>query len=127
MNLLSATMPATAAVLPPVTLSLRHSTGWAPGPTGKQQPAYAAPVSGQGSFQPMSQAALAKIDGLDQQGRYRRIYLFGQWFGVVRAAQLGGDFVTHPDGTFWLVVKEMEMYAGYWTSVLGCQQLAAPP
>jgi hypothetical protein len=123
---MAAAMPAIGAVLPQVTVVLRRSTGWTPGPTGKQVPVYAAAVSGPGSDQPISQAALAKIDGLNQQGRYRSVYLYGAWFGVVRPGQTGGDMLQLPDGSWWLVEREMERYPD-WTRVLACLQTSGPP
>jgi hypothetical protein len=118
--------PATSAVLSTETLLLRRSTGWTAGPTGKQQPQYAAAVSGQGSVQPVSQKDLDKVaavyGNLNQQGDYKSVYLYGSWRGVVRAAQTGGDLLTRTDGSVWLVVVQAEEYPD-WSRVIACRQL----
>ncbi len=61
------------------------------------------------------------MQGLNLNGEKRSIYVSGDWKGVARASQQGGDIITMPDGTVWLVVQVLEN----WFSTAGWAKVAA--
>ncbi len=71
-------------------------------------PAYAAPVSVQVQMQSLTYQDLQQLDGVNIQGERRAMYLNGDWNGLVREDQKGGDLITLPNGTIWLVAQVLE-------------------
>jgi hypothetical protein len=100
--------PCVAAVNPWVTVSIAASAGYATAPDGKRTPAYADPVSMFAQAQPLTFRDLAQLDGLNLQGERRALYLNGNWNGIVRSEVKGGDLVTLPDDSLWLVALVLE-------------------
>jgi len=74
--------------------------------SGAVTTAFSAPAQ----IQSLTYSDLMKMDGLNIQGQRRALYLNGRFDGVVRPALKGGDLVTFPDGTKWLVAMVLE----YW-------------
>lgn len=73
-----------------------------------------------GQVQPLSTSDLKQIEGLNLGGIKKSMYVNGDLNSVVRIALKGGDLVTLPDGTTWLVATQVEgwnMTAG-WTKVV---------
>jgi len=62
-------------------------------------------------IQALSTKDLRQIDGLNLQGTLRAIYLNGAVAGLVRPTQQGGDIITFPDGTVWLVNQVLEPWS----------------
>ncbi len=60
--------------------------------------------------QALSWRDLQMIDGLTLQGERRAIYLFGAVDGVSRPTNQGGDLITFPDGSIWLVALVLESW-----------------
>jgi len=53
---------------------------------------------------------LTQISGLNLNGTRRAIYLSGNVDGVVRPDMKGGDLLTFPDGSVWLVAMQLEAW-----------------
>lgn len=58
--------------------------------------------------QPLSNRDLQQLDGLNLGGQKLAIYTNGAVNAVVRYLLKGGDLVTLPDGTTWLIVQQIE-------------------
>jgi hypothetical protein len=74
--------------------------------------------------QPLTWRDLQQLDGLNLNGDRRGLYVSGDLNGVVRVALKGGDLVTLPDGSVWLVVQQLEgwnMTAGWTKAALVLQ------
>lgn len=57
---------------------------------------------------------LTQIEGLNLQGERRAIYFYGDNVkAIVRPTQRGGDLVTFPDGSVWLVAIVLESWPGW--------------
>ena len=70
--------------------------------------------------QALSTRDLRQIEGLNLQGTLKALYVSGDLTGVVRATLKGGDLVTLPDGTVWLItlVPEPWNITAGWTKAL---------
>lgn len=64
-----------------------------------------------GQVQPMGYKDLAQVEGLNLNGRKAALYMNGQINGVVRVQLKGGDLITYPDGSVWLVVQALEDFS----------------
>lgn len=98
------------AVNPFIDVQIVVSTGYTVDSTYKQVPTYAAPVTYSGQVQPLSTGDLRHLDALNIQGVERVIYISGAYKAVVRSDAVGGDLVTLPDGTNWLVTVVFEQW-----------------
>lgn len=97
-----------SVVLPQTSLIIKVSTGYTTGPDGKRVPTYAAPVTVMGSVQAMTSADLMQYESINVERVTTKIYVNGQVDGLVRAARKGGDLITTPDGSVWLVTNVFE-------------------
>lgn len=82
-----------------------------------------------GQVQPLSGADLRQIEGLNLQGSMKAIYVNGRLAGGVRVELKGGDVVTLPDRTAWLVTKMLEPWnvtAGWTKALLTLQNTTDP-
>lgn len=84
------------------------STGYTTAPDGRRTPAYADPVPMLGQLQSLTFRDLAQLAGLNLQGERRALYLNGRWNGIVRQEVKGGDLVTLPDASLWLIALVLE-------------------
>lgn len=89
---------------------------------GTRVPAYAAPVSVSCQRQSLQYSDIAQLDGLNIQGIRDKIYLNGDWNAIVRPDRKGGDLITMPDNTKWLVAVVLENWPD-WTCVAVSRQL----
>jgi hypothetical protein len=64
---------------------------------------------------------LQQIDGLNLQGNRNGIYFYGQIDGIVRPDNKGGDLITFPDGSIWLVAMVLEDWPD-WCKVAATRQ-----
>jgi hypothetical protein len=74
--------------------------------------------------QALSGRDLRQIEGLNLQGTLKTIYVNGRIAGVVRVQSKGGDLVTLPDGSVWLVSQVLEPWnatAGWTKAVIALQ------
>ena len=97
-----------SAINPPVTATLQKSTGYTTNSSGKRVPTYAAPVTISVQRQALQSNELKQLDGLNIQGDVCAMYISGEWQGVNRVDGAGGDVVTLPDGSIWLVAIVLE-------------------
>lgn len=126
MNLHNMAAGAVSIVNPFITASIQRSTGYTTSGSGKRIPTYATAVSVQVQMQALQYNDLVQLDGLNIQGERHAMYLNGNWGGVVRADGTGGDLITLPDGTIWLVVLVLENWAvlNGWTKIAVTRQMA---
>lgn len=80
----------------------------------------------QGNVQGLSGQDLKHVEGLNIQGVFRSVHLYGDVQGVVRADQKGGDILQFPEtpgAAFksWRVISVMETWPT-WCRVLVCLQ-----
>jgi hypothetical protein len=120
MNLHAVAGPIVSAVNPTVTASYQQSNGYSTSPSGKQVPAYFAAVSIQVQLQALTYKDLVQIDGLNLNGQAHGMYVSGDIQGIVRQQNKGGDLITLPDGSVWLVVHVLEN----WFSTSGWAKCA---
>lgn len=121
----------TASVNPRLICKYQASVGYSVGPDGTQFPAYMTSIPVIAQVQPLSSTDLRMLDALNLQGNFRAMYVDMRWQGLNRPQVKGGDLVTEPDGTIWLVTTELEAWSASagWTKVAVTQQNAvvAPP
>lgn len=112
-----------AAINPMLPASMQVSTGYTTAADGTQLPEYVT-VSGSAQVQALSFKDLKQIDGLNLSGTRRAIYFHGDFNGVVRPAQKGGDLINLTDpinnGT-WLIAMVLEQWAN-WCKVVATLQ-----
>lgn len=102
MNLHGVVASAVSAVNPMLTVSLQHSTGYTSNADFTRTPTYATTTL-QGQVQALTARELEQMSGLNLQGQKQAIYVNGQLEGVSRPDGAGGDLLTLPDGSVWLV------------------------
>lgn len=132
MNLHSIVAPYVGAINPPVSVTVRMSTGYTTNANGTRVPSYAAPATILAQIQMLTAKDLRQIEGLNLQGTLKSIYVNGPLSDVVRPSIQGGDLVTLPDGTVWLIKQVLENWnltAGWTKAVMVLQNDAAvqPP
>lgn len=108
MNLHAIASPYIAAVNPPLVVSVRISTSSTTGPGGKRVPVYALPRTMRAQIQAMTSGDLRQVQGLNLNGEKLAAYITGNWDGVSRPDKRGGDLVTLPDKSVWLVAMVLE-------------------
>lgn len=111
MNLHGIVRAAVGTVNPTIWVSIQRSTGYTTSDDGTRVPSYAPPVDVRAQMQSLQYNDIAQLDGLNIQGQRRALYLDGNWEGIVRADGKGGDRVTLPDGSVWLVALVLENWA----------------
>ncbi len=121
MNLHAIVAPIVAVVNPMLPVTLQVSTGSTLSPDGTRAPTYAAPVTVQAQVQSLTFRDITQISGLNLQGDRRAFYLLGDIEGLVRPANKGGDLITFPDGTVWLVALVLEAWGATGTSEQWCK------
>ena len=128
MNLHAIVSPYVSVVNPPLTVTVLFSTGSAIGADGARTPTYAAPVTMRAQVQAMSSRDLRQVEGLNLQGSMSAIYLMGDVEGIVRPLAKGGDLITFPDGSVYLVVIALENWgatpAEMWSKVAAQLQVS---
>lgn len=124
MNLHSLVSPLIGIVNPPITVQIRRSTGYTRNPDGTRTPTYSDIATVKAQKQPLQYNDLMMTDGLNLQGERCKMYLQGDWDGIVRADQKGGDIITCPDGSTWLVAVQAENWGDQsgWTAVICTRQ-----
>ena len=73
-------------------------------------------------IQALAAKDIQHLNGLQLQGVTRKGYCYGAINAIVRASGKGGDLITCPDGTVWLVRNVFESWPG-WTAVGLTQQV----
>jgi hypothetical protein len=98
-----------------ITAAYLASTGNAPDASGRQVPAYAAPVSVLCQVQPPSGKDLRHLEFLNVQGTTRTVFLYSDPQAIDRVNVQGGDLLQFPQFTGqpvdkWLVVEVPETW-----------------
>lgn len=101
-------------------ISLKRNTGYTTDTNYNQVPTFET-VSGAAQIQALGPKDLQHVDALNLQNVSRKVYLYGNWMGVVRADSKGGDILTFPqvpggDAQDWKVVTVFETWES-WCSV----------
>ena len=115
MNLHGIVSPYIGLVNPQILATLKKSSGYTSGADGSRVPTYVAYKDVLVQVQALGYNDIQQVSGLNIQGVRRKIYLNGDWEGVIRADQKGGDIIVMPDGTTYLVVLVLEHWPD-WTS-----------
>lgn len=120
MNLHQIVSGAIGAVNPFITVTISSSTGYTTTPDGSRTPSYGPPVRTTAQRQPLQYNDIVQLDSLNIQGTRCKLYLNGNWQGLVRTDQKGGDLITMPDGSVWLVAVVAENWSEMdgWTSII---------
>ncbi|MFW7716508.1 hypothetical protein ACOIFF_11010 [Klebsiella pneumoniae] len=121
MNLHSIVRNAISAVNPRVEAQIYRSIGPTKNPDYSTSPGFAPPVTMMVQKQALSQADIRHMDNMNIQGVLVSIWTDGNWCGINRDRQQGGDKFVIGNET-WLVVAVPEVWPD-WTRVIACQQL----
>lgn len=120
MNLRGIANRATRAVNPNVPGVFQVSTGYITASSGKKVPSYSS-VNVEVQFQELSSTDLRQIDSVNMQGILKSAYLNGNFNGVNRPEQKGGDILV-VDGQQWLVVKVPELWPDWCRVIVNLQR-----
>ena len=108
MNLRSLVNGATRRVNPNVTVSIQVSTGYTTAADGSRTPTYST-TSTTGNMQPLSSQDLKRLEGLNIQSVTAKVFLNGDYEGVVRNDGKGGDLLTI-NGKTYLITAVIERW-----------------
>ncbi len=108
MNLNALVAPIVAAINPWTCASFEQSTNYSTAVSGKRAPVYAAAVAVSVQSQALTYKDLMQLSGVNQGGEKRAMYVDADWKGVDRATARGGDLITLPDASVWLVTQVLE-------------------
>lgn len=123
MNLHSAVAGAIGAINPFIPVSIQRSTGYTVAPGGKQVPSYATVPSMMGQKQPLSGSDIYRLNTLNIQGVTCKMYLNGNYEGVVRDDGQGGDLFTFgTPAKLYLVTQVMERWPDWCCVALTMQE-----
>lgn len=121
MNLHNIANAYVTAVNPNLPGVFRRSTGSTTSADGTRVPTYATGVPLVAQVQALQYKDLMQLDGLNINGEKRAMYVNGNWEGVSRPANKGGDIITlDGDGSVWLIVLVLEN----WASSAGWNKIA---
>lgn len=101
-----------AAVNPEVPSTIRKSAGFTTLPNGKQVPAYEPDIEAMVQKQELTMRELMQVDNVVKQGVLCSVYVSGNYYGVLRAAQLGGDLFII-SGQTWKVAQVLEAWPNW--------------
>ena len=110
------------AINPNETLTIQQSTGSTQNADYTRTPTFTS-VSLIAQVQALSSGDLRLVEALNIQGVHRKVYVNGQFSGVVRATQQGGDLVTRGDGSVWKITQVAEPFdtAGWCSFIMTLQ------
>lgn len=120
MNLRGIANRATSTINPNVPGVFQVNTGFTTLPGGKRVPSYNS-VDVIVQLQELSSTDLRQVDSVNIQGILRSAYLNGNFNGVNRPEQKGGDILMIGEEK-WLVVKVPELWPD-WIKVIICRQV----
>ena len=120
MNLHAIASQYVAVVNPWMTVQIQVSTGYTTNGDGTRVPAYDPSVPVQAQVQTLQYNDIIQLDSLNIQGNRLALYMTGDWNGIVRSDQKGGDVITLPDGSVWLAAVVLEG----WSATAGWTKLA---
>lgn len=120
MNLHGIVSRAVGAINPFTEAQIFKSTGSVKSADYSRAPGYADPVPMMVQKQAVTQGDIRHLDNLNIQGVFSSIYTNGNWCGVNRSKNQGGDKFVIGNET-WLVVAVPENWPD-WTRVIACLQ-----
>jgi hypothetical protein len=125
MNLHDIVSGAIGTINPPMTAMIAKNLGYTTSGSGTRTASYATPIAVEVQRQSLVYEDMVQIEGLNLQGEICAFYLDGNWQGVVRGDGVGGDLLTLPSGTTWLVVKLLENWreTDGWVKICCVRQL----
>ena len=121
MNLHAIASQKTAIVVPMLDITLRKNIGYVTHQDGSRQPLFN-DYTGKAQIQALPTDQLTYLDSQGIQGTLKKVYLFGDWHGIDKSTQTGGDLLIF-DGFEWLIVQVQEAWVG-WCSVIVTRQNA---
>jgi hypothetical protein len=130
MNLHGIVRGAITSVNPDISATLLRSNGYSTDASGKQIPAYLT-FTGKIQVQGLGFKEIQHMDNLNIQGVLATVYLRGNWAGVVRADQKGGDVMKFPQivgGPIetWRVVNVNEVWPDWCSVIVALQSVPIP-
>lgn len=129
LNLHGIVASAIGAVNPHQKVILKRFAGWTAIPGGERIPEYLPPVQVTAQVQPLPQDKLQFVDREQNGGLFRQMYLEGEWSGLSRAGESGGDLV-YWGGYEWIINPVSEAWGalvGWTLIVVQAQRRADPP
>lgn len=113
-----------AVVNPWLLCQLQPSIGYSTNPDGEQVPSYGETTDVLCQAQALTYNDIQQTSSLNIAGVRKAIYIQGEWEGLVRSDKKGGDVITFPDGSVWLVVFVLENWSitAGWTKVCATLQ-----
>lgn len=113
-----------SAVNPWVTASIQMSDGYTTAANLSRAPKYKPAINVAAQMQALTYNDLVQVSGLNIQGEKRAMYLNGDWKGVSRQDNKGGDIITLSDGSIWLVIQVLEnwQFMDGWVKVAVVRQ-----
>ncbi len=120
MNLNAFVSSAISAVNPNLPVLIRFSLPPGSNADGTASPDYSDPLPVLAQVQPLAGGDLRHVDALNLQGSHRVMYVNLKVRGAVRYELKGGDLVTLPDQSVWLVTQALEPFydSAGWNKVL---------
>ena len=103
MNLRNLAGAAVRRINPDVPITIQVSTGYTTAADGTQTPSYS-PVNTTGNMQPLSGQDLKRIQNLNAQEVTAKVFVNGNYEGVVRNSGIGGDLLTINGQTYLITV-----------------------
>lgn len=111
MNLHAIVGNSIAQINPYVLGNYQQSSGYTTNDDGSRVPSYYPGVTVQIQMQALQYNDIMQISSLNVQGTRQAMYINGDWEGLVRVNQQGGDIITLPDNSIWLVVMVLERWS----------------
>lgn len=125
MNLHGIVSGAIGTVNPFIAVSIKRSTGYTTDTDGAQIPQYAI-IAASGQRQALSGGDILRLNALNIQGVTDKIYLNGNYEGVVRADGAGGDLMSFGNHVY-LVKAVLERWPDWCSLALTMQVDAVAP
>ena len=130
MNLHGIVRGAITTVNPDIIATLRASTGSTIDDAGKRTATYTDSAA-RIQVQALAGKDLEHINDLNIQGVLRTVYLYGNYNGIIRADNKGGDLLIFPlvpgaDDKVWMVVAVFETWPDWCKLAVWLQEDTAP-
>ncbi|HBN6068339.1 hypothetical protein [Enterobacter cloacae] len=120
MNLHQIVRGAITTVNPDVPGVLKVNSGFTTAPGGKRVQSYT-DVDVMAQMQELSSTDLKQVDAINVQGILQSVYLNGNFNGINRPDQKGGDILI-VDGQEWLTVKVPELWPDWCRVIVNLQR-----
>ncbi|EHM0714226.1 hypothetical protein JDT53_12665 [Escherichia coli] len=120
MNLRGIANRLTSSINPNVSGVFQINTGFTTLPGGKREPSYNS-IDVTVQLQELSSTDLKQVDSINIQGILRSAYLNGNFNGVNRPEQKGGDILMI-GAEKWLVVKVPELWPDWCRVIINLQR-----